>query len=69
MIANALRESCNKNEKKRITFRSYKNFDKAQLNDDLSRVLFQVADIFDGVDDIYWAHLLVGSALFSLFGP
>ena len=43
MIATSLRVSCNKTEKKKVTFRSYKNFDEAQLNDDLSRVPFQVA--------------------------
>ena len=47
MIATSLRESCNKTEKKKVTFRSYKNFDEAQLNDDLSRVPFQVAHTFD----------------------
>ena len=59
MIATSLRESCKKNEKKKVTFRSYKNFDEAQLNDDLSRVPFQVAHTFDDVDDIYWAHELL----------
>ena len=59
MIATSLRESCNKTEKKKVTFRSYKSFDEAQLNDDLSRVPFQVAHTFDDVDDIYWAHELL----------
>ena len=58
IIATSLRESCNKIEK--VTFRSYKNFDEAQLNEDVSRVPFHVAHIFDDVDvddvdDIYWA--------------
>ena len=59
MIAASLRESCNKTEKKKVTFRSYKNFDEAQLNNDLSRVPFQVAHTFVDVDDIYWAHELL----------
>ena len=59
MIATSLRESCNKTEKKKVTFRSYKNFDEAQLNNDLSRVPFQVTHTFDDVDDIYWAHELL----------
>ena len=59
MIATSLRESCNKMVKKKVTFRSYKNFDEAQLNDDLSRVPFHVAHIFDDADDIYWAHELL----------
>lgn len=56
MIAISLRESCNQTEKTKVTFRSYKNSNGAHLDEDLSRVPFHVADIFDGMDDIYWAH-------------
>ena len=56
MIATSLKESCNPVEKKKVTFRSYKNFNEAELNDELSQVPFHVAHIFDDVDDIYWAH-------------
>ena len=56
MIATSLKESCNPVEKKKVTFRSYKNFSEAELNDELSQVPFHVAHIFDDVDDIYWAH-------------
>ena len=59
MIATSLRESCNKTKERKVTLRSYKNFDEAKLNDDLSRVPFQAAHIFDDVDDIYWAHELL----------
>ena len=44
---------------KKVTFRSYKNFDEAQLSGDLSRDPFHVAHIFDDADDIYWAHELL----------
>ena len=56
MIWVSLKESCNPIEKKKVTFRSYKNFSEAELNADLSRVPFHVAHIFDDIDDIYWAH-------------
>ena len=56
MIATSLKESCNPVEKKKVTFHSYKNFNEAVLNDELSQVPFHVAHIFDDVDDIYWAH-------------
>ena len=56
MIATSLKESCNPVKKKKVTFRSYKNFNKAELNDGFSQVHFHVAHIFDDVDDIYWAH-------------
>ena len=35
---------------------SYKHFDTAQLNEDLSHVPFHVAQIFDDIDNVYWAH-------------
>ena len=59
MIATSLRESCKVTEKKIVTLRSYKNFDDAQLNNYLSWVPFDVAHIFDDVDDINWAQELL----------
>ena len=56
MICTSLREQCDQPIKKKVTFRSYKNFDTAQFNEDLSRVPFHVAQIFDDIDDVYWAH-------------
>ena len=40
-------------DKKKVTFRSYKNFNEAELNEELSRVPFHVAHIFDDMDHIY----------------
>ena len=56
MVATSLKESCSVTETKKVTFRSYKNFNEAELNEELSRVPFHVAHIFDDIDDIYWAH-------------
>ena len=56
MVATSLKESCSVTETKKVTFRSYKNFNEAELNEELSRVPFHVAHIFDDMDDIYWAH-------------
>ena len=56
MICTSLREQCDNVVKKKVTFRSYKNFDKAQFNAELSHVPFHVAQIFDDIDDVYWAH-------------
>lgn len=56
MIATSLKESCKLANKKKVTFRSYKNFNAAEFNEELSQVPFHVAHIFDDVDDIYWAY-------------
>lgn len=37
-------------------FRSYKNFDEDDFNQDLSRVPFHVAHTFDDIDDVYYVH-------------
>lgn len=39
---------------KHIIYRSYKNFDNDKYVQDLGRVPFQVAEIFDSIDDSYW---------------
>ena len=39
-----------------MTFRSYKNFNEAEMNEGLSRLPFHVAHIFYDMDGIYWAH-------------
>ena len=55
MVATSLKESCSVTETKKMTFRS-NNFNEAELNEELSRVPFHVAHIFDDMDDIYWTH-------------
>ena len=55
----SLKEQCDQPVKKKVTFRSYKLFDKAQFNEDLSRVSFHVAQIFDDTDDVYWAYKML----------
>ena len=59
MICTSLKEQCDPVMKKKVIFRSYKNFDEQQFNDDLSRVPFHVAQIFDDIDDVYLAHELL----------
>ena len=39
-----------------MTFRSVKNYSAAEFNEELSRVPFHIAHIFDDMDDICWAH-------------
>lgn len=61
MIAASLKEQCNPVVKINVTFRSYKSFDVSNSTDELARVPFHVAQIFDDIDDIddiYWAHEL-----------
>ena len=59
MICTNLKEQCDPVKKKKVNFRSYKNFDEGQFNSDLSMVPFHVAYVFDDIDDIYWAHELL----------
>ena len=42
------------NHRKVIHYRSYKKFNDDTFNDDLISAPFQVAEIFDSVDDSYW---------------
>ena len=56
MIATSLKETCTCVENRKVTFRSYKNFSEAEFNEELSRVPFHIAHIFDDMDDIYWAN-------------
>ena len=38
----------------RIAFRSYRHFNEAEFLADLSMIPFQVAEVFDEIDDSYW---------------
>ena len=42
-----------------MNYRSFKNFEPEAFNEDISRVPFHAAFVFDDVDDIYWAHELL----------
>ena len=46
-------------EKSKMNYRSFKNFESEAFNEDVSRVTFHAAFVFDDVDDIYWAHELL----------
>ena len=56
IITTSLKETCTNVDNKKVTFRSYKNFDEAEFNEELSRVPFHIAHIFNDMGDIYWAH-------------
>ena len=56
MILTSLKEQVNLIERKKVNFRSYKNFNEHIFEEDLSHVPFHIAHIFDDVDDIYWAN-------------
>ena len=56
MVFTSLKEQVNTVSKKKIQFRSYKNFDENAFNTELDKVPFQVAFTFKDVDDTYWAY-------------
>ena len=43
-------------EKRHTKYRSYKNFDGTVFGEDVGRIPFQAANVFDDIDDVYWAH-------------
>ena len=43
-------------KKRKIVSRSYKNFDEEAFSEAVDVVPFNVAYVFEDVDDIYWAH-------------
>ena len=42
--------------RRKIVYRSYKNFIESDFVDDLDRVPFSVCTVFDDVDDVMWAY-------------
>ena len=54
---------------RKITYRSYKNFDDDQFKFDLSVAPFHVADIFDDIEDTAWftSKLLNDIYIYDLF--
>ena len=43
-------------EKKRTKYRSYKNFDETEFSENVGRIPFHAAYVFNDIDNIYWAH-------------
>ena len=56
MILTTIKEQVNFIERKHVHFRSYKHFDETVFENDLAKVPFHVAHIFEDIDDIYWAN-------------
>jgi hypothetical protein len=56
MIFTSIKEQVNSISRQKVTFRSYKNFNENQFNLDLQNVPFDVAFVFDDIDDTYWAY-------------
>ena len=46
----------NVSEKKVINYRSYKNLDEVKLKNDLESIPFDVINVFDQTDDVFWAY-------------
>ena len=56
MVLSTLKENLPAVNKKKVAFRSYKNFDEKDFHHALSQVPFHIAHVFDEVDDIYATH-------------
>ena len=55
-IGTVVKGSAPRIENSKKSYRSFKNFEPEVFNEDISRVPFHAAFVFDVVDDIYWAH-------------
>ena len=69
MIATVFKENSDSNKKQKVTFRSYKIFSKADFAHDLQRAPLHIADIFDDVDDSYWAYEILGREIGDEHAP
>ena len=56
MIGVAVRGAAGREQKQKTKYRSFKNFDQNEFNEDVGQVPFHAAYVFDDIDDIYWAH-------------
>ena len=56
MIGVAVRGAAVREQKQKTKYRSFKNFDPNEFNEDVGQVPFHAAYVFDDIDDIYWAH-------------
>ena len=55
MIGVAVRGAAVREQKQKTKYRSFKNFDQNEFNEDVGQVPFHAAYVFDNIDDIYWA--------------
>jgi hypothetical protein len=53
LISRQIRGTLDKSNNESIFCRSFKRFDSEQFLDDLGRVPFHVAHVFDDIDDVY----------------
>ena len=56
MISCVIKGAAPPPNKRKIKCRSYKHFDERVFNEAVGVIPFDVAYVFDDVDDIYWAH-------------
>ena len=56
-------------EKWRINYRSYKQFEEKEFSDDVCRIPFHAAYVYNDVDDIYWAHELLLTDVINEHAP
>ena len=56
MICFATKMQVERRKKRVIKYRSYKNFDNDKYMFDLSMIPFNIAEIFDDIDDSYWVY-------------
>ena len=69
LIAVATRLNVSRNNKRKFKYRSYKNFDKAAFQYDLSVAPFHVCCLFDEPDDALWAHNNLLSPILNEHAP
>ena len=56
MLATVFKENSISNKRKKVNFRSYKKFQEADFIQDVHQVPLHIADIFEDVNDSYWAY-------------
>ena len=56
-------------EKKHTKYRSYKKFDETGFAEDVGLIPFQVAYLFDDIDDVYWAHDWLSTDIINEHAP
>ena len=61
LVGVATRLNKPKSEPSKIVYRSFKHFSEEKYLQDLEMVPFHIADVFDDIDDVMWAH----NALFA----
>ena len=54
---------------RKIKYRSFKNFDEDAFSEAVGVAPFEVAYVFDDVDDIYWAHEVLLTDLLNEHAP